>query len=38
VAGGGARPADLLWGRQDFLWHWDLELSERDKRLALEWR
>jgi hypothetical protein len=34
----GGRPADLLWGRQDFLWHWDLELSERNKRLALEWR
>ena len=35
---GAGRPADLLWGRQDFLWYWDLELPERDKRLALEWR
>jgi len=39
VSGDGhLAPSDLLWGRRDFLRSWDLWLSERDERFALEWR
>jgi hypothetical protein len=34
----GEEPRDVLWGRRDFLRHWDLWLSERNKRFDLNWR
>ena len=34
----GEEPRDVLWGRRDFLRHWDLWLSERSARFDLDWR
>ena len=31
-------PRDVLWGRRDFLRHWDLWLSESNQRFDLNWR
>jgi hypothetical protein len=31
-------PTHLLWGRRDFLFQWDLWLSEREGRGSLLWR
>jgi hypothetical protein len=34
----GEEPRDVLWGRRDFLRHWDLWLSESNERFDLNWR